>query len=223
MISFKQFLNEWSWTSKGVDNYMLDQGYTKLGKGVDQTAWHKDGEDTIVKIFGTKRSLYDKHPEAHMMFKFFAEYCDKTPDNQFLPKFYGWEAFEWDNQKYLQIRMEMLTKLSPALGESLENAVAGRAGGRYPTLRQKEKVRLMNLEPTPYNTHYSSTRRANREIDGTAQLAMLIGEEGLNQLFDTIAELGDIGRKHMWGIDLHRGNFMMRSDGTPVIVDPWVV
>ena len=219
MRSFKEFLVEWSYTDIGVNSYMKKQGYDKLGAGVDQTAWHKPGENTIIKIFGTQKDVYDKHSADHIMFKFFAEYCEKHKGNKFLPKFYGWESFEWNNQKYLQIRMEMLAKLTPELGEALETAVAFRAVQADPLTRTNQKKSLMNF--SSYYEIFSA--RHGREHDGAAQLAMLLGEKGLSQLYDTVAELGILGRAHNWGIDLHRGNFMMRSDGTPVIVDPWVV
>ena len=36
-------------------------------------------------------------------------------------------------------------------------------------------------------------------------------------------EIAKIADRYGYDYDLHSGNIRMRADGTPVIVDPWVV
>lgn len=213
MTSFKEFLCEWSHTDLGVDAHMIKLGYKELGSGVDQTAWMKPGEETIIKIFGTAedKSKRQKFTKNHLMFKWWAEYCKKNESNPFLPKFVGWEAFEHKGEKYLQIRMERLDKLPFDIGHALENSLAFWAVQKSEFERQAGLHRIKNFKDDSYQN------------EGIAQLMMLLGEEHFDLLFKTISDLAKVGRKNGWGIDLHKGNFMFRNDGTPVIVDPFVV
>jgi hypothetical protein len=54
-------------------------------------------------------------------------------------------------------------------------------------------------------------------------LVKLVGPAGVDKLYKTIKKLNKIGNTKDWHLDLHSDNFMKRDDGTPVIVDPWVV
>ena len=53
------------------------------------------------------------------------------------------------------------------------------------------------------------------------QLIIHLGEEGLRKLWDTIGMLNKVAQKNGYYLDLHGGNFMLGSDGTPVISDPF--
>lgn len=221
MLTFKEFLCEWSATSKGVDKHMEKLGYEKLGKGVDQTAWMKPGEETIIKIFGTNEDprLSSEHTEGHLMFKWWANYCKKNSANPFLPKIEGWEAFEYNDEKYLQIRMERLGKIPNDVGIALEDGLAYWGVQKHTVFRKPgfQKVKKFN------DVAKGGEGEQKEYDDGIAQLMMLLGEEHFNLLFKTIEKLAKVGRDKGWGIDLHSGNFMYRNDGTPVIVDPFVI
>lgn len=217
MKTFKQFLNEQSYTPKTLNDYLKSLGYTRLGAGLDQTAWLDPSKNHILKIFGTARKGTEEyksgsHTEDHMMFKMWAEYCNSHRGNKFLPKFYGWEAFEWDDKKFLQIKMEKLGKLPKDVGLALQDVMSYFAIESDSLRRKKNKIFMRG----DIGKHHG--RDAN---EGLNKLAILLGEQDFNLLYDTIAEIGDMGRKHGYGIDLHMGNFMYRSDGTPVIVDPF--
>ena len=222
MLTFKEFLCEWSFTSKKVDRHMEKLGYKKLGNGVDQTAWaHPNDKDNIIKIFGTALDKDDRgeFTEGHLMFKWWVNYCQKHDSNPFLPNFEGWESFEKNDAKYLQIKMERLGKIPDDVGRALEGSLA------YWGVQKNELYRKNGFRGVKnFNDDDEVRGKADgKRNDGVAQLMMLLGEKKFNLLFETIAELGKIGRKKGWDIDLHAGNFMYRNDGTPVIVDPFVI
>jgi hypothetical protein len=52
-------------------------------------------------------------------------------------------------------------------------------------------------------------------------LTLLGGMDQLVLLYKTISELSRIGHRMGTGLDLHPGNFMLGSDGTVVISDPF--
>jgi hypothetical protein len=54
------------------------------------------------------------------------------------------------------------------------------------------------------------------------KLIGLIGENGFNQLWDTIYDLRQVSKKlRLSNLDLHSGNFMLGSDGQIIISDPF--
>lgn len=218
-MNFKQFLIEWSFTTPDIRKYLEKKGYKHLGKGVDQSAYLEPSTGKILKIFGTsEKNIGDKFSKDHLMFKTWVNYCDAHKDNEFLPKYDGWESFEYDNKKYLQIRMERLQKLPKELGQFLStfgyhaNAMAGGA----PKSHYKWFQDMLNGKGEEGN----SFEIDNDEMD---KLIVLLGKEGVTKLWKTLVELGKIRAKHNYGWDLHGGNLMHRNDGIPVIVDPWIV
>ena len=54
-------------------------------------------------------------------------------------------------------------------------------------------------------------------------LLKLIGEQKMKLFYETITILSEIGEEKGYRLDLHGGNFMLRDNGWPVIVDPWAV
>ena len=125
-------------------------------------------------------------------------------DNPFLPRFDGYESFEWKGQTYLQIRQEPLNsarQIGSILAEIAENV-----GSQ--TLPWKEF--------SQGKVFYSKKILADK-------LIKLLGSESKAMLFyNTVKSLFLTGNKHGWTWDLHGGNFMMRGK-TPVIADPWVI
>lgn len=224
MLTFKEFLCEWSFTSKGIGKHMADLGYKKLGNGVDQTAFIKPGEDSIIKIFGTaeRKSERSDFTDGQKMFKWWEAYCKKHKSNPFLPKFEDWEAFEYKGGKYLQIKMEKLGKIPNDVGSALEGSLV------YWAERKSKKAKIEGIKKVKdfsdnERSHITSGSEKKTRDAGVAQLMMLLGEEHFDLLYKTICDLTRIAGTNGWTFDLHAGNFMYRNDGTPVIVDPFVV
>lgn len=198
-------LTEYSTTAKKIDKILAKKGYKKLGSGVDQTAYLEPGTGYVLKIFGTQGG--EGFSADHKMFFAWAKYCMKNSNNPFLPRFGGYDSFVLDGDRYLQIRQEPLQSAG-RMGVALEvmaNAV------------EDEGIRELD-ELTDYIEDYFD------EYAGAYQkLLKQLGPQKTQLMLDTINRLYALGNKSGWGFDLHAGNFMQRADGTPVIVDPWVV
>jgi len=208
----EEFLSE-AYTDKSIEGILKKKGYKKLGSGVDQTAYlAPDG--MILKIFGTKSNAKNGSVEltnSQKTFKAFADYCKAHPNNPFLPNFTDWNLFHYKNKPYLQIKME---RLFPFKGGAagIDDILERLADSAEISNSPKGKERFIN--------RFSDT--AGYYYDAYHKLIGLVGEDGFNQLWDTIYDLGKVAKKIGLGnLDLHSGNFMLGSDGQIVISDPF--
>ena len=195
----KQVLDEFSTMDNDIYKALEAKGYRWLGKGADQEAYLEPGGKTVLKIFGTQGNQ-GKLSADQKMFAEWADFCQKNSDNPFLPKFSGWETFEFKGKLYLQIRTELL-KPSGKLGEAI--SVLGYAlafnGADYYSLR-------------------------TRHADAYKRVSAAVGEQNVPLLLNTLLELiHKTHKKKKYNWDLHEGNIMMRRDGTPVFNDPYVL
>lgn len=198
-----------------IKRFYLDKGYKYLGKGVDQMAFLEPGSNTVLKIYGTSPGTGGTK-QLTLKQKSFATFHDAIkadPTNEFLPEIYSTKLTEFgeDNMPYLEIRMERLSKFKGG-AESWNFLLANMAG------------RVLN--------HYSVNqyiKSLEDELDSTIvrhgleRLIIHLGTEGLTKMYKTIFNLYQIAKKNGYKLDLHDGNFMIDSDGNPVITDPfWV-
>lgn len=207
-----QFLSELD-VAPGIKQALKQKGYKELGHGQDQLVFLEPRSKMILKIFGTNNSNAGSAGSngltfPQQTFKAFADYCAAHPDNEFLPYFSGWETFEFEGQRYLQIRCERLFPgqkyadffpLLKDIADAAENS------------RNNAKEVLDDL----INSEYSDV------VDVGSLLTLLGGEEGFYQLWDTIYQLGKIADREGFRVDLHDENFMLGSDGEIVISDPF--
>ena len=211
-----EITNEWSNTNPGIRNALEKKGYQYLGAGLDQTAYLEPSTGQVLKIFGADDEGRTQNP-GHKMFETWVAYCQANAGNPFLPKFSGWKKFEFGGETYLQIRMERLDKFPYRWEEGLEVlSIAVDAGIPLETIFGY----VGNDSNGPHGQ--GNLRVVTLRIEMINELVLHLGEEGMTQLYNTMKELHDIGRRSGWHWDLHYGNFMIRNDGTPVIVDPWV-
>lgn len=204
-------LDEWSTTDDDIISALKRKGYQFLGSGVDQTAFSEPDTGLVLKIFGTQQGtgqFGDKivfSNDQKMFFKW-AEFCMKNKNNPFLPKFYGFESFIFNGQTYLQIRQERLKSI-------------GELGWRISHMT--DRIDSVDIS--------SSTKKDAIETIKTSasvsfsELSNGIGQDKVVKLLATVFDLYKIAQKNGYRWDLHGANYMMRDDGTPVIVDPWVV
>lgn len=218
MISFKQFITEWSYVPPSINQILKSKGYKLLGKGADQFAYLEPETGHVLKIFGTKNS--DTFTRDHMMFKSWVNYCENNSTNQFLPKFYGWEGFELGGRKFLQIRMEKLQNLPLELAKALHEWAD--FIDRHPTTQRIDKI-LDNLQDLNDEFNPVGQFLTAAEVKETEKLMILLGEKQFRLFLNTIADLSRIAKSSKYHFDLHGRNFMHRNDGIPIIVDPWVV
>jgi hypothetical protein len=214
----KEFLVELSAIGPGVVKTLKQKGYTLLGKGVDMQAWLEPKTGLILKIFGfaLNRDYSGELSRAQHSFKLFADYCQKNSNNPFLPEFFGWEQFKFDDEMYLQIRMERMFPLSGNMktwGEVLNNISEYAEDDNSPGTKQK------------FLDEYFPEQEPDHPYNGTPYEEVLahLGKDGFNTLWNTCYDLGQIARKNRFILDLHPGNFMLGSDGHIVISDPFYI
>ena len=199
IVEDQQVLDEFSSMHSGIRKALEAKGYQRLGKGVDQEAYLEPGGKTVLKIFGTQGNQ-NKLSADQKMFAQWADFCQRNSDNPFLPKFSGWETFEFKGKLYLQIRTEFL-KPSGELGYAI--SVLGRVldSGR--------------------SDYYSLEKDFPSEYK---RVSKAVGEQNVPLLLNTLLELiHKTQKKKSYNWDLHAGNIMRRPNGTPVLNDPYVL
>ena len=197
----QQVLDEFSTMAPGIRKALEKKGYRALGAGVDQEAYLEPNGRTVLKIFGTQGNT-KKLSADQKMFAKWADFCQRNADNPFLPKFSGWETFNFKGELYLQIRTEFLKpsgelgRAIAQLGSALDYGVAD-----YYTLK--------------------TNRGTDREYK---RVAKAVGEQNVPLLLNTLLELiHKTQKKKNYNWDLHAGNIMLRPNGQPVLNDPYVL
>ena len=210
-----EVLDEYSKTARGIRDALEKKGYEFLGQGVDQSAYLEPKTGLVLKIFGTQynkglsKTGKPQFTKDQKMFFAWAKYCMQHKDNPFLPKFYGFESFMFDGNPYLQIRQEHLVSAGDMGGwvASSSNVLTHYSDKVNPTNMTNIVKKQVKKWGEPWFDHFVAK----------------IGKKNIQLLFSTMFELYQIGLQKGWDWDLHRYNVMARKDGTPVIVDPWVV
>ena len=196
-------LVEFSKTDAGIHKELKDKGYIPIGQpGVDQTAYIEPGSGLILKIFGSQPGRKNFTKDQKMFFTW-AKFCMDNSTNPFLPKFFGHESFTYKNSLYLQIRTERLQH-NPKLGRAIAKL------GEYAGIGSMDADNTLG--------YFIKTQRNQYEI-----LIQIIGKENVIPLLNTLSDLYKIASKkgYMW--DLHSENVMTRTNGWPVINDPWTI
>jgi len=204
-----------AYSDPGISRILKQKGYKKLGSGVDQTAYlAPDG--MILKIFGTSQNAKDgsiQLTRSQKTFKAYADYSKAHSNNPFLPQYSDWNLFHYKGKPYLQIKMERLfpyNKGAKGINYVLSHIADKAERGNSP--KQKEE----------FIKAYVNNDWGVQNGDNFRKLIALVGEDGFNQLWDTITDLKKVAKQIGLGnLDLHSGNFMLGSDGQIVISDPF--
>jgi hypothetical protein len=208
-----ELLNE-AYVDPEIDTILKKKGYQFLGKGTDQYVYAEPNTGLVLKIFGTSKGTSGSASDltnAQKSFKTFYDAIKADPDNEFLPNIFGYAPFMFKGKPYLQIRMERLLPFTGPDVDEWNYVLADFATEAEDATYNSGKEFVNSLE-----------KKLNKENDRhIQQLAILLGRKGLEKLFDTILMLNRIAKKNNYVLDLHDGNFMLGSDGTPVISDPF--
>ena len=208
---------------------LVAQGYEFLGSGVDQEAYlAPDG--SVLKIFGTQGNRMSKKQQS---FIDFAEYCRANSDNPFLPNIIDFAKFKFNNELYLQIKMERLFEFSGSyyiaqkLADIAESIEYSKIDDPVKWLTGKmnhieSQVAFFKSQRSIAGKQQAEIRQ--RQLDILNQFVLYLGgEESVRLLFSTITDLKNIAKRRGYDLDLHDGNFMLGSDGHIVINDPFFV
>ena len=220
-----EFLNE-AYISNKIQQHLLDKGYKKLGKGADKVAFLEPSTDLVLLIFGASRGSSGSSGEltnAQKSFKTFYDLTKADPGNEFLPNIIEYEPFMYEGKPYLQIRMERLfafknpsVKNSDQWNEVLADMADGiEKGMKFENFWSEATIPVSKSLPV-----WKQIRRTTRQ-ETMQQVIMHVGEDGLKKLWDTVAMLKKVAQKNGYVLDLHQNNFMLGSDGTPVVADPF--
>lgn len=221
-MKINEFLTE-AHVDPEIVKILIDKGYKKIGKGADQVVFLEPNTGLILKIFGTSKGKSGSSTEltnAQKSFKTFYELSKADPDNEFLPQIMGYETFMFGGKPYLQIRMERLFEFKgPGVGYwnsvLADMAEAIERGEKYDAFWKKAFS-----DPNRIHLVYKRIRMMQKQ-EPMQQVVLHVGEEGLRKLWSTIEMLKQVAKKNGYVLDLHEGNFMLGSDGTPVISDPF--
>lgn len=191
-----------------INPIMLKKGYKRLGGGADAVAYLAPNGQ-VLKIFKTnQKTSLGYFSENQGMGIDWIRYCQANKSNPFLPKFSGLESFEFPESSgnmYLQIRMERLGKFPMKWEYELAN-MADAIDDQWINFDDYIDARI----PTEFKAE-----------DRAATLVMHLGKDGMKKLWDTMKALNRICEHNDWNWDMHSGNFMIRNDSTPVILDPY--
>jgi hypothetical protein len=206
VIENNQMLDEFGMFDRGIGKALEKKGYQVLGAGVDQEAYLEPGGKTVLKIFGTQGNSGKLSPDQRMFVRW-AEFCQRNSDNPFLPRYSGWEPFDYKGETYLQIRTELLREPQTPQERKLVNAIA-ELGAAF----DSHGISFLDLEKNKLSApSYQIVKKA-------------VGEDNVPLLLNTLLELihtTQTKKKYLW--DLHSGNIMLRPNGQVVLNDPYVL
>jgi len=170
------------------------RGYKFLGAGVDQIAFLSPNGKSVFKIFGTGGETLSTDQK---MFLKWVKFCQQNTDNEFLPKFGRVREVTIDGKIYYAMFQELLHK-------------------RWHIIEMVVLVDAVDSFPD----YYPSNTKKKAEGYKTDLTGKGIDVE---KLLTTLRKLRSIGKTSDYVNDIHEDNIMVRSDNTPVIIDPWSV
>ena len=207
VIESEQVLDEFGIIDRGIRKELEKKGYHALGAGVDQEAYLEPGGQNVLKIFGTLGEKKNKLSPDQRMFVKWAEFCQRNSDNPFLPRYSGWEPFDYKGETYLQIRTELLREPKTPQEIQLVDAVA-KLGEAF----DSHEISFLDLDKNKLSApSYQIVKKA-------------VGEDNIPLLLNTLLELihtTHTKKKYHW--DLHAGNIMLRPNGQVVLNDPYLI
>lgn len=225
MLTFQEYLKEWSEFDSGIRTQMKKKGYKFLGYGADQQAYLAPDGKTVLKIFGHGSHVIPKvdaeFSADHLLFARFAEYCKKHPSNPFLPKVYGWEPFVFQGYTYIQYKTELLLPVKTALTRDFAEALALLATAREEWHKDPKEFADTFKDQKLHTVDYWYVRSEALK-DAYAMMSIHLGHR-VDLFLDTLQDLIQLGKKYRYVVDLHSSNFMVNLKGDIVFADPWVL
>lgn len=202
----------------GIADVLKEKGYQFLGGGLDKQAW-LDPNGQVYIVFGYRYNFNDFSPDQRM-FITWIKYCDRNRNNPHLPKFSGFESFEFNGKKYIQARMERLTHAPAKLQYLLAHLdwMITKHGTNYDRA-------FDNLAPAAgYDWEtFVSSKIDQKKVTAAEIIEILGGIDKAKSLMKTVRNVKRLAARFNYSIDLHGGNYMLRPDGTIVVNDPYAI
>ncbi len=199
----------------GVRKALIDQGYKYLGSGIDKQAYLEPSTGQALIIFGYRKNIDDFSPDQRMFIDWI-KYCNANKNNPNLPKFSGFESFQFHGKNYIQARMEPLQEVTDQVKNIvnyLETVIDEISQGDINAAFEYLAKKGYYDEKTDYFRPYT----VKQVVD------YLGGLKRAKNLLQTVHDVAMFGAKNKYNIDLHSGNYMQRPDGTIVVNDPFVI
>ena len=199
----------------GIRKALADKGYQYLGGGIDKQAYLEPNGQVYI-VFGYRKGVDDFSPDQRMFINWI-NYCNKNKNNPHLPRFSGFESFQYQGKNYIQARMEALQELPDEVGHlvgNIEEVTMQMGRGNFDRA-------MKILTGYAQDSSYEGDQPLWYEVKDS--INFLGGPERAKNLLKTVKTVQQFARKHNYTIDLHRGNYMQRPDGTIVVNDPFVL
>jgi predicted RNA binding protein YcfA (HicA-like mRNA interferase family) len=200
----------------GISQYLAKRGYQYLGGGIDKQAYLESSTGQVLIVFGYRKEYSEFSPDQRMFINWI-NYCNKNKDNPHLPRFSGFETFQFQGKNYIQARMEALRELPDEVGYlvgNIEEVTMQMGRGNFDRA-------MKILTGYAQDSSYEGDQPLWYEVKDS--INFLGGPERAKNLLKTVKTVQQFARKHNYSIDLHRGNYMARPDGTIVVNDPFVI
>ena len=200
----------------GISQYLAKRGYQYLGGGIDKQAYLESSTGQVLIVFGYRKEYSEFSPDQRMFINWI-NYCNKNKDNPHLPRFSGFETFQFQGKNYIQARMEALRELPDEVGYlvgNIEEVTMQMGRGNFDRA-------MKILTGYAQDSSYEGDQPLWYEVKDS--INFLGGPESAKNLLTTVKTVQQFAKKHNYSIDLHRGNYMARPDGTIVVNDPFVI
>ena len=200
----------------GVRKVLQDKGYQYLGSGVDKQAWLEPGTGQVLIVFGYRKDNKEDFSPDQRMFIDWINYCNKNKNNLHLPRFSGFESFQFQGKNYIQARMERLNEVPARIKElvSYLDRAADHMGAKDFDAALKRLTFAGNYDEEADEFKYDTVEQIVNFLGGPDQATNLL---------NTVHQVKQFSRQHGYSLDLHSGNYMQRANGTIVVNDPFVL
>lgn len=180
--------------SPSLIDHFTKMRYTLIGRGADSLVFISPNRD-IVKIVGANKT------EAHRIVDKWVEFCKKHSDTHLLPQHITQSAFIYEDNDYVQVRMERLFRLPSSMEDSFEQVVDHILASSI--IDDAKELIAADSEEHP------------------GMVEVLNAVENFDELFVVVKALDKIAESNGWDLDLHSDNAMLDDHGKLVIIDPW--
>jgi hypothetical protein len=201
--------------AKTIANQLTAAGYSKVGSGADATVWAKDNSH-VIKILMPE----DLGTKAEQVFRKFYEFAMSHQDLACIPRFNEVNTVDINGKDYTQIEME---RLAPIEKDSFVEGLIWFLSDYINTNTPWATVESELANPETWEIYSPNFANAFAKTwqSLTQNPASKKTYTMYRMLYNVMKLLYNTGTINKFGWDLHTANVMQRSNGQPVIIDPW--